>query len=386
MPGASQPSSLPPGRRLFGRYVIQRVLGQGGFAITYLAKDERSRNRPVAVKELFPGEMVRRSGDSVVLRPHETAEDFDFVRRQFLQEAKTICGFNHPNLIRGYEVFEENHTAYVSMRYESGSSLRHHLRVKGTFRVDPASVAKLLEGMLSGLKYVHGAGWLHCDLKPANVFLGRDFVPIILDFGAARHKVRQRFLDRSEFLVPYTPHYSPVEQDPENHLDFGPWTDIYQVGALIYRCVSGGKVPASGERLKSDSYLPVAEILSEKKGYPRGFCDALDWSLRVMPVDRPQTISEWRSKLDPSLDSMRNWSERGRSRESSAMKGNDPTPTRRSSKFSPATDRNRQKRSKGDSSSRSRRNHTWLIVCFVVLLATVAFLAALVLMDSGLFR
>lgn len=378
MPESNSPSSLPPSHRLADRYVIQRVLGQGGFAITYLAKDERNRNQAVAVKELFPGEMVRRIGSTVGLRSGETSEDFDYIREQFLREGETICSFNHPNLIRGYSVFEENRTAYVAMRYESGSSLRHHLRVKGTFRIDPPSIVKLLDGLLDGLDYVHRRDWLHCDMKPANVFLGRDFNPVILDFGAARHKIRQRFLDRSEFLIPYTPHYSPVEQDPENHLDFGPWTDIYQVGVLIYRCLTGGKVPASADRLKEDHYVPLTDWFTDDE-YPHDFLDAIDWSLGVLPKERPRKIADWRAALNPAFDTMRtplpgNWRDDGAS---AHPRGDDPTPTRRS-------DWGRKAANESKSKKHAKHVPFWMVAVFVVLLAIVAFLAALVLRDAGI--
>lgn len=127
---------------------------------------------------------------------------------------------------------------------------------------------------------------------------------MILDFGAARDKIRQRLFEHSELIVPYTPHYSPIEQDPEARLDLGPWTDIYQVGALIYRCVSGGKIPASSERIRGDAYFPLIEFFGSSPDYPRAFLEAIDWSLSLLPEDRPRSISAWKARLSQPMEEM----------------------------------------------------------------------------------
>ncbi|MCP5540197.1 MAG: serine/threonine protein kinase [Akkermansiaceae bacterium] len=360
------------------------MLGQGGFAITYLARDELERNLAVAVKEFFPEEIVKRGvGDRIALRGSDFADDFGYIRRQFLLEGERICGFDHPNLVRGISLFEQNETAYVVMRYESGSSLRHHLRVRGTFQVTRSTVAGLLKGMLDGLEYVHRRNWLHCDIKPANVFLGRDFAPVILDFGAARDKIRQRLFEHSELIVPYTPHYSPIEQDPEARLDLGPWTDIYQVGALIYRCVSGGKIPASSERIRGDAYFPLIEFFGSSPDYPRAFLEAIDWSLSLLPEDRPRSISAWKARLSQPMEEMLRREAEPQTRITkleSPQADDDPTPTRRSKRSGDRASGSRKIRP----TRKSRRSiPVWQVLLFFLLLAVVVVLGYVTLLKGA---
>jgi len=294
--------ALPPGFRL-GRYEILRVLGSGGFGITYAARVSGRVGEMVAVKELFPHGLCFRRRDGTV----EAAEgcddrDLEDVVSMFHQEVEIICAIRHPNLVRGIEWIEENGTGYLVMAYVSGRNLREHLRtVGGSYQVSPTTVAQLTRGMLSGLECLHAQGILHGDLKPDNVFLGVGFEPIIIDFGSARIAA-----GLSEHLPStYSHHYSAVEQVEPRYGPVGPWTDIYQMSAVLYRCLAGGKLPDAADRVSSriDPMLGLSELRG-LDAYPAAFLAAIDAGLERFPEKRPRSIAEWRQRLDPALETM----------------------------------------------------------------------------------
>tara|TARA_R110002096_G_scaffold67332_7_gene163337 strand:- start:15798 stop:17060 length:1263 start_codon:yes stop_codon:yes gene_type:complete len=295
-----------PLKSQIGAYSVQRVLGQGGYAITYAARAKNGEL--VAIKELFPEQFSRRSPDNWVSPKPGDQEDFEYIKERFVREARMVCGFNHPNLLKGLDWFEQNGTAYIVMRYESGLPLHQHLRNKSSnFKVTPGSIARLFQGLLVALKVAHDQHCVHCDIKPGNIYLGENFLPVLLDFGAARHAVNERLYQAHESLVPFTEYYAPIEQYPEHSGEIGPWTDIYQLAAVIYRCLTGGKIPSAIDRVVKgapDPYYPLSQLVIKGKGYPVEFLEAVDWALAIQPRDRPQSISEWRRRLDRPMKRM----------------------------------------------------------------------------------
>ncbi len=287
-------------------YRIQRVLGQGGYAFTYAARAKNGEL--VAIKELFPEDFSQRTPNGSVGPKPGSEKDFKYVKDRFIREAKMVCGFNHPNLLRGLEWFEENSTVYIVMRYESGLSLQQHLRSRnGSFQVNPGTMAKLMRGLLNGLEVAHQQDCLHCDIKPGNIYLGEGFQPVLLDFGAARHALHERLYQANESLVAITDYYAPIEQYPDHASEIGPWTDIYQLAAVVYRCLTGGKIPNAIDRVVKDApdpYYPLSQLVIKGKGYPPEFLKAIDSALQVNPRNRPQSITQWRRELNRPLKRM----------------------------------------------------------------------------------
>ena len=162
------PDALPPGYRLHW-YTIERVLGQGGFGITHLARDT-NLDRLVAIKEYLPANFGHRRSDAVVRpRTEASAERFAWGLERFIEEARTLARFDHPNIVRVASVFEANNTAYMVMRFEDGEDLATLLDRWGTLP-EQQLLAWLLP-ILEGLQLVHDAGFIHRDIKPENIYL-----------------------------------------------------------------------------------------------------------------------------------------------------------------------------------------------------------------------
>ena len=226
-------AALPKGYTV-EEYVIERVLGQGAFGITYLALDS-NLNSWVAIKEYLPDDLAVRDQRSTVT-PKSTASKPSYLwgLERFFSEAQTVARFNHPNIVRVLRLMRENGTAYIVMPYERGRSLADHIkRLDRPLRED--EMLGLLRPLLDGLAAVHAEDVLHRDIKPGNIFLRTDGTPVLLDFGSARQAVRGERRDLTSVL---TPGYAPIEQYADSG-NQGPWTDVYALGAVLYRCLTG---------------------------------------------------------------------------------------------------------------------------------------------------
>jgi len=232
MTDPAYPDALPALSRLHW-YVLERVLGQGGFGITYLAKDTNLDQR-VAIKEYLPIDVATRLQDSTVRsRTEELRDRYRWGLERFIQEARTLARFDHPNIVRVLSVFEFNNTAYMVMRFEEGVTLSAMLDRRGT--LPEADLLRVLLPILDGLKLVHNAGFIHRDIKPDNIHIGGDGRPVLLDFGSAR----QSLGGSNTLTILIAPGYAPFEQYYSDSTSQGPWTDIYGLGATCYRAICG---------------------------------------------------------------------------------------------------------------------------------------------------
>jgi serine/threonine protein kinase len=278
-------------------YRIGAVLGQGGFGITYRARDV-NLDEDVAIKEYLPAELAVRDGDCSVNPLSEShCEQYRYGMQRFISEARTLCRFRHPNIVRVRSVFEANNTAYMVMDYEEGESLQHI--VARDAPLPEARLRDILFPLLSGLEQVHGSGYVHRDIKPANIFVRNDGSPLLLDFGSARQAVAMQTRTLTALV---SPGYAPFEQYFSRGHAQGPWSDIYSLAATLYKAIAGraplNAVDRSECILQSipDAFVPIADIGSGH--YAPAFLAAIDRALAFRAADRPQSVAEWRRAFE----------------------------------------------------------------------------------------
>ena len=281
--------ALAPGTRL-GELEIERVLGAGGFGVTYLARD-LGLDAWRAVKEYLPLDWGGRGPDGTVgPRTGRDAEDYRWGLEEFLKEARTLERFRHPHIVHVYRVFKAGGTAYMVMEYVEGRSLAS--KVKAGRPLPEAEVQEVLLALTEGLSSVHAAGLLHRDISPDNVILRPDGTPVLIDFGAARHGLGEHSGSLTSVLKPG---YAPLEQYPPGRGQ-GAWTDIYALGALAYFALTGEVPTAATERTRRDPLPPVSE--AAPRGVSTGLASAVDAALAVYAEDRPQSLEAWSALLE----------------------------------------------------------------------------------------
>jgi serine/threonine protein kinase len=286
-------SALRSGYRL-AEYTIESVLGHGGFGITYLARDT-SLGAQVAIKEYLPHEIANRENKTQVLpNPSRGAvHDYQIGLKNFVKEARALARFKHPNIVRVLRFLEANGTAYMVMEYEEGQSLADYLKRNGP-RLDEQTLLKVFIPILNGLHAVHEAEMLHLDIKPENIYLRKDGSPMLIDFGSARQGAVH--LQK----VALTQGYAPMEQYPDKGTP-DPSTDVYAVGASMYRCISGKKPDDALERYQAvlkyqvDPLTPA--VVAGKNGYQKQVLECIDWAMQVYSRDRPQSARELQDAL-----------------------------------------------------------------------------------------
>lgn len=283
-------NALPGGHRLQD-YRIERVLGEGGFGITYLATDE-VLGKVLAIKEYLPFDVAVRSDNLAVSARSEASRDlFAWGLERFLDEARRLVPFQeHPNVVRVERYFEAQGTAYMVMAFQEGESLGEILGREGTLTED--HIADILWPLLDGLEAVHKTDLLHRDIKPDNIFIRRDGTPVLLDFGAAREALGQRSRSMTGIVADG---YSPLEQYSSEGGLQGPWTDLYALGATLYRAITGDRPSPAPDRIMGDTLVAAAERVGDD--YDGDFLGAIDWALTVLPQDRPQTVASFREAV-----------------------------------------------------------------------------------------
>jgi serine/threonine protein kinase len=274
---------------IIGRYEVSSVLGQGGFGITYLARDAQL-DREVAIKEYLPMALaVRHGGTEVLPRSTEVAQDFLWGRERFVTEGRTLASLSDaPAIVRVFDFLETNGTAYLVMELVPGETLEHLLMREQ--RLDAAGLDRLVWPLLDGLERVHGAGFLHRDIKPANVLIRADGRPTLIDFGASRAAVAGR---TTAMTAIFTPGYAAPEQ--MSTAKQGPWTDIYGLAATLYHALTGKPPPSAFDRALDDEYESALQF--RDTGWPEPILRGIDAALKIRAADRPQSIAEWRAFL-----------------------------------------------------------------------------------------
>lgn len=280
------------------QYRIESILGRGGFGLTYLATD-LNLDMQVAIKEYLPSEFAERTSHSQVApKTGDDGELYQWGLDRFIEEARILARFKHPNIVRVLNVFKKNNTAYMIMEYEEGSNLQELLKVP-SYRTEER-LTSLFDAILNGLEQVHEHNIVHRDIKPANIYIRSDNTPVLLDFGSARIHLSDKSQVMTRIL---TKGYAPYEQEVEGAGRQGPWTDIYSIGVTLYFAISQQLPTNSISRFtrviqsQSDPLTPASE-LSCAPQYSHGFLYAIEQALQVKPEDRPQTAAAFRRLLN----------------------------------------------------------------------------------------
>ena len=280
------PVALQAGTVLNDRYIIGRVLGQGGFGITYLALDTQL-NAKVAIKEFMPGEIATRVGGTTVsVLAENRSEEFTYGAERFQEEARTLAKFiGNPNIAGVSSYFDENDTSYFVMDYIEGISFKTYIANHGG-KISVEETLNIMIPVLRALTAVHAEGFIHRDVTPDNIYITKDGIVKLLDFGSARYSIG----DKSKSLdVILKVGYAPKEQYIRRSRQ-GPFTDVYSCAACFYAAITGFLPPESLERLDHDELVPISQCGIE---IPEYLDKAILKGLAVQPEDRFQSAEEF---------------------------------------------------------------------------------------------
>lgn len=273
--------ALPTGAILsLGAYRVERVLGQGGFGITYLCRDLRLE-RAVAIKEFFPSG-CRRAQDDVRPSRALSASDYTQAKNKFLEEARVLARFKHAGIVDVHTVFEENNSAYMVMEFLEGKSLLALLRERGARQMPEDEALHYIERAGDALSAVHDRGLLHRDLKPDNIIACNDGRVMLIDFGTAREYSAQQTHGHT---VVVTPGYAPLEQYAQQARR-GAYTDVYGLAATLYHLLTGEVPAAASDRAMGVELVPPRELNPHMSTH---VARAIETALQTETVRRPQT-------------------------------------------------------------------------------------------------
>lgn len=286
---------LPPRTILNGQYLVGKVLGQGGFGITYIAF-ELNLETKVAIKEYMPDGLVTRNlgENTVTAYSSSKLESFEYGMGKFLDEAKMMAKFNDvKSIVSVKNFFKENGTAYFVMDFIEGTNLAQYLLDKGG-RIPPEEAILFITDIIDALAVVHKSGMLHRDISPDNIYLTKDGTIKLLDFGAARYAIGEQSKSLSIILKPG---YAPEEQYRSKGIQ-GPWTDIYATAATLYHMITGQLPPDSMDRLNEDEIIPPSKL---GISIPTHVENAILKALAVKAENRFQTMEEFKLALTGNI-------------------------------------------------------------------------------------
>lgn len=284
----NDPTMLTPGSILLGKYIVGKVIGKGGFGVTYLAYDA-SAGRKAAIKEFFPyGVALRAAGTSTVtVSSMDNANAFKLGAEKFYDEAKLVSRFNgNPNIVGVYEFFYENDTVYFAMEYLQGHTLKEHINTNGTISAPQALF--IAQNVANALMAAHSSSVLHRDISPDNIILCDNGDVKLIDFGAARQVVAEH---SQSFSVILKPGFAPLEQYQKKGKQ-GPWTDIYSLGATLYFALTGDIPEDPMTRLDDDT-----EFSSNRFGINSEMWDIIYKAAMLRTEDRYSDIFEMKNAL-----------------------------------------------------------------------------------------
>lgn len=279
--------ALAPGT-LLHEYRIDEVLGTGTFGITYKATDT-NLSIPVAIKEFLPHQFVERAADGRVTTSRKNYDEvYQWGLARFVGEAQVLAQFKHTNIVRVARYFPEHGTAYIVMDFEDGGSLHEYLEGLQE-EVNEALLKRIFIPVLDGLREVHSKHYLHRDIKPGNIYMRSHGPPMLIDFGAARMEMG----GQQETANVLTPGYAPPEQYCQDNRQ-GPPSDLYSLGATLYRCITGSTPCEASERMdavaarRPDPLEAAVDFAGDR--FSRAFLESVDAMMRLVYEDRPQSV------------------------------------------------------------------------------------------------
>ena len=279
---AAQTNASLPENSILESYRVIKPIASGGFSIVYLANDEQGA--PVAIKEYLPSSLALRSAGQI--EPQISPDNmhvFRYGMKCFFEEGRALARIAHPNVVRVVNFFRANETVYMVMQYERGRTLQEHI-IQRKGEIKENFIRHIFTQLMNGLREVHTNKLLHLDIKPANIYVRNDGIPLMLDFGAARQTLTE---DAPRLNPMYTPGFAAPEQYKNREL-LGPWSDIYSVGASMFACLAGVAPQAADQRIEKDKMQPTSKLFKGK--YSREMLEIIDWCLELNHLNRPQSV------------------------------------------------------------------------------------------------
>jgi len=278
-------SMLKVGTILHGTYRIDSYLSSGGFGNTYVATNIEFDER-VAIKEFFMKGVTQRDDNQTTVSVSNTENHSSFLQQKekFKKEARRIRQLNNNHIIRVHDLFEENGTAYYVMDFVDGENLAERLKHTGKPMTEE-EVLDILPQILNALESVHNAGIWHLDLKPANIMVDKSGNIKLIDFGASKQLNAQKGGATTSTAISYTNGYAPREQMEQNYDKFGPWTDIYALGATLYNLLTNKRPP-----LPTDIDDDESEDKHKALPFPDGIGSLKFFVLQMMKTNRMQRL------------------------------------------------------------------------------------------------
>ena len=287
---------LQVGTILHETYRIERYLSSGGFGNTYVVTNLQF-GETLALKEFYLKGICQRDGDSTIVSVSnsENINSFEQQREKFKKEARRLRSLSNPHIVKVYDLFEENGTAYYVMDYVDGENLSTRLK-RTNAPLAESEVRNYLNQILDGLEVIHNAGMLHLDIKPANIMVDSHDVVKLIDFGASKQQSTVGGATMSTGIS-YTNGYAPSEQMAQSYDKFGPWTDFYALGATVYKLLTNQDPPSVSDLSEDETEdkhlaLPMPNVSEEMK-------KMVVWMMQVNRLKRPKNVGEikcWKIK------------------------------------------------------------------------------------------
>lgn len=273
-----------------GKYRIVRFISAGGFGCTYEGLHVMLKKR-VAIKEFFVKDFCNRDETDMTVSVGITSKValVNKLKNKFIEEAQSVNALKHPNIVNVYDVFEENGTAYYVMDYIDGASLNDIVKAHGALSEKKA--VKYILQVADALKYVHSCNRLHLDIKPGNIMIDKDDNAILIDFGTSK-QYDEEAGENTSTLMGKTPGYAPLEQMGNDVVKFMPSTDIYALGATLYKILTGITPPSATLLASGEELDPISSAVSENVR------NAVYQSMQINKNKRPQSVADFVSIIE----------------------------------------------------------------------------------------